>query len=145
MRRGIVLAALVATLGSLAAVTPAFADQASPTWNCRASVAELFGSTPQPRFEPLVANGDGTTGADRPACADDREGLPAIDSPDGSPFTVHLQGPFSATALTPPFAAARDQAAYAGTKASDISVSTPDGQLTVTATALRAEAGASCV
>src|SRR3954447_10426927 len=112
MRRGTPLGALVTIIGLLAAAAPALADQSAPTWNCRASVAELFGSTPQPRFEPLVANGDGTTGADRPACADDREGLPAIDSPDGSPFTVHLQGPFSATALTPPFAAARDQAAY---------------------------------
>src|SRR3954454_468901 len=122
MRRGIVLAALVATLGSLAAVTPAFADQASPTWNCRASVAELFGTAPQPRFEPLVANGDGTTGGDRASCAADREGMPAIDSPAGSPLNIHVQGPYSATALTPAFGSSTDQAAYAGTKAADISV-----------------------
>src|SRR4051794_30719693 len=145
MRRGTPLGALVTIIGLLAAAAPALADQSAPTWNCRASVAELFGSTPQPRFEPLVANGDGTTGGDRPACATDREGMPAFGSPDGSPLTVNVQGPYSTTAVAPALGAARDQAAYAGTKTADVSVSTPDGQLTVTATALRAEAAASCV
>src|SRR4051794_3413209 len=106
MRRGAPLGMLVASVVSLAAAAPAFADQSAPTWNCRSSVTELFGSTPQPRFEPLVANGDGTTGGDRPSCADDREGLPAFDSPDGSPLTVHVQGPFSATSVAPALGAA---------------------------------------
>src|SRR3954452_10103562 len=98
MRRGALAGAMLSLMG--AAWTPlAMADQSAPTWNCRSSVTELFGSTPQPRFEPLVANGDGTTGGDRPSCADDREGLPAFDSPDGSPLTVHVQGPFSATSV----------------------------------------------
>src|SRR3954454_9282283 len=132
MRRGIVLAALVATLGSLAAVTPAFADQASPVWNCRASVVELFGATPQPRFEPLVANGDGTTGGDRASCSDDREGAPELAAPDGAPFAGHVQLPYSITALSPALGAARDQAAYAGTKAADVALGSTDGQLTIT-------------
>src|SRR4051812_21936289 len=100
MRRGAPLGALVAITVSLAAAAPAFADQWAPTWNCRSSVTELFGATPQPRFEPLVANGDGTTGADRPSCADDREGMPAFDSPAGSPFNVHVQAPFSVTSVS---------------------------------------------
>lgn len=145
MRRGALYGALIAVFGSLAIAVPAVADVAAPTWNCRASVAALFGSTPQPRLEPLVANGDGTTGTDRPACADDREGLPSFDSPAGSPLTLHAQGPFSATSITPAIAAARDQAAYAGTFATNVAVGTSDGQVNVSATAVRAEAAASCV
>lgn len=143
MRRGTLVGAMVAVLAALA--SPALADQSTPTWNCRASALQLFGSTPQPRFEPLVANGDGTTGADRPSCADDREGAPEQTAPAGAPFTGHLQAPFSVTSLTPALAAAHDQAAYAGTKANDVALASPDGQLTFTATALRAEAVASCV
>ncbi|MDX6664377.1 MAG: hypothetical protein QOG68_583 [Solirubrobacteraceae bacterium] len=144
MRRGTLVGAVIGVVVAMPAAT-AQADQSAPTWNCRSTVFALFGSTPQPRLEPLVANGDGTTGGDRPACADDREGLPAVDSPAGSPLGVHVQGAFAATSLTPAIAAARDQTAYAGTKAADVSVGTTDGQLTVTATAVRAEAAASCV
>src|SRR3954452_13311343 len=143
MRRGTLAGVAVAVAAVLA--PPALADQSAPTWNCRASALQLFGSTPEPRFEPLVANGDGTTGADRPSCAADREGAPELAAPDGAPFTGHLRAPFSVTALTPALGAARDQAAYAGTKATDVALASPDGQLTFTATALRAEAVASCV
>src|SRR3954452_6982125 len=143
MRRGTLAGVAVAVAAVLA--PPALADQSAPTWNCRASALQLFGSTPEPRFEPLVANGDGTTGADRPSCAADREGAPELAAPDGAPFTGHLRAPFSVTALTPALGAARDQAAYAGTKATDVALASPDGQLTLTATALRAEAVASCV
>jgi hypothetical protein len=143
MRRGTLVGATLAVLAVLA--PPAFADQSAPTWNCRASALQLFGSTPEPRFEPLVANGDGTTGADRPACAADREGAPELAAPDGAPFTGHIQAPYSVTSLTPALGAARDQAAYAGTKAADVALASPDGSLTFTATAVRAEAVASCV
>src|SRR3954466_10876087 len=126
MRRG-ALAGAMLSLITAAFAPPAVADESAPVWNCRASVVELFGATAQPRFEPLVANGDGTTGGDRPACATDREGMPAFGSPDGSPLTVNVQGPYSTTAVAPALGAARDQAAYAGTKTADVSVSTPDG------------------
>src|SRR3954447_23684251 len=145
MRRGTLVGATLGVLAMLLPAATALADQSAPTWNCRASALQLFGSTPEPRFEPLVANGDGTTGADRPSCADDREGAPELAAPDGAPFTGSLQAPFSVTTLTPALAAARDQAAYAGTKATNVSMASPDGSLTFTATALRAEAVASCV
>src|SRR3954469_19543504 len=145
MRRGSLTGGALVVLAVLTPpASTAAAAQTEPAWNCRASVVALYGSTPQPRFEPLVANGDGTTGADRPACAEDREGAPELAAPDGAPFTGHVQTPFSVTALTQPLGAARDQAAYSGTRAADVSFATPDGQLTITATALRAEAAANC-
>ena len=145
MRRGLLAGATLIVLAGLVGAAPAAAAESGPTWNCRASVVELYGATAEPRFEPLVANGDGTTGDDRPSCADDREGAPVLAAPDGAPFAGSIQGPFSLTALSPPAAAARDQAAYAGTRAGEISFATPDGQLTFSATALRAEAAVHCV
>lgn len=144
MRRGTLFGALLSVV-AVHPTAPALADQSAPTWNCRASVLQLHGKDASPRLEPLVANGDGSTGADRPACADDNAGLPVLSSPPGSPLTVSVQGPFAATALSPDTGAAREQAAAAATTAADVAVSTPKGELTITAKALRSQAGASCV
>jgi hypothetical protein len=146
LRRGPLYGALLGTLVALPA-TPGLADESAPNWNCRASVLQSFEATEleTPRFEPLVANGDGTAGTDRAACADDSAGLPVVSSPGESPLTVSAQEPFAATALNPDTGAARDQAAAAVTTAKDVTVSTPGGEVTITATALRAQAGAQCV
>lgn len=137
--RGALLAA-----AALVGAAPAHADQAT-NWNCRASALALSGAKPEPRFEPLVANGNGDTGADRPACAEDRGGAPELSTAPDAQTKVRVQGPFAATSVRPAIAAARDQFVYAGTKAADVSVATPGNQLVVTAQAIRAEAGARCV
>lgn len=144
MSREFRLAALVATAltSAFAAAAPAAADTSAPTWNCRASVVQLFGASPEPRFEPLVAHGDGTTGADRASCADDQAGMPSVDGGAGS---FHAQGPFAATDVTPDIAATRDQTATAGSTTADVVLKSPDGAHSLTIRALYSQAKARCV
>lgn len=141
MRRGTLFGALIGTLAACSAA-PALADQTAPNWNCRASVLQVFGTTAEPRLEPLVANGDGTTGADRATCADDNAGLPVLDSPDGS---LHVETVAAATRIAPVPGAARDQTVRSAATLSNAQFSTPGGELTISARLINAGAEARCV
>jgi hypothetical protein len=143
VRKGTLFGALLGALAITA--TPALADQSAPTWNCRASLLQVFGETPEPRLEPLVANGNSTDGSDRAFCADDNAGMPELKSPAQSPLNVTAQEPMAVTTIDPDTAAARDQKATAGTKSHDVAVSTPGGELTISARQIQSSATASCV
>jgi hypothetical protein len=129
-----------ALTGVLLAATPAAADDTTPSWNCRASVLQVFGSAAEPRLEPLVANGDGSTGAMRPQCADDDAGLPTIDE-NG----LFLHAVAAATRLTPPTGASRDQTASAGATVAEARFATPGNELVIEARTIQAGATARCV
>jgi len=137
------LAAGAALAGALwpAAAT---ADTPSAAWQCRASVVREV--SPLQRFEPLVANGDPSTGGDRPACAPDFEGIPVFDGTASfAPARVRLAEPNATTAATPATAEPRDQSVSATAYADEAVVDLGGGSLEVTATDLRAEATGRCV
>lgn len=135
LRRGTLLGALI---GLAWTAVPATA-QTTTSWNCRASVLQIFGSSQQ-RFEPLVANGDGSTGALRAQCADDDAGMPEIRQSG-----VELRAVSASTRLAPPGSPARDQTAAAAARVTDARLTTSGNQLVIEAKAIQAGAKASCV
>lgn len=131
---GVGLAVLTTTSPSAASA------QDSADWNCRASVARVdLGD--QQRIEPLVANGSSDRSApDRPRCADDDARTGSIAGP---PLTQ--VNPFAATSRDPDTGPVAAQQVRAETGADSTTFATPDGQLSVSAAAIRAQASARCV
>ena len=139
MRRGSLFGALLTTLVATMA-TPAAAQDTTSSWNCRASVLQIAGTAADPRFEPLVANGASSGEPARPQCADDNAGLPELV---GDGYDVRTLG--VATSVTPNPGAARDQTARAAARIAEAALASPNGELTISATAIKADAAASCV
>ena len=140
---------MLAALGAFAALVPtAGADTTLPVWTCRASAAyvELAPLLGTQRAEPVLANGfpDRVT-PDRAQCAGDATGVQDIAIPAGpaAPL-ITLNAASASTTITPEIAAARDQAVTADAAIVGGTRITLPG-LDVQATAVAAEANASCV
>lgn len=120
---------------ALAGMAQSAAAAPGPSWNCRASAGYTTGVLP--RNEPLVANGDGTTGADREFCVTDDAGPTPINT-GGLSFTSARAS--TSIASVPP----ANQFPSSDTTAENLSILGPSGAL-VGASRVTANATASCV
>ena len=140
---------VLATLSVFAAVTPqASADTSLPTWTCRASAAyvELNPLLQEQRVEPVLANGFADrNNPDTDFCANADTGVQDIDLlPTANVPLLTLQSAFATTSITPSFAAARDQTAFAnGGVLEPLEINL--GGLNIVANAITADATGTCV
>lgn len=133
---------LAATTVAVASAAPASAE-AEPTWKCRAS-AGYVALPGQDRIEPFVANGNPNTtqgSPDRDRCADDQAQLTG----DRTTGPLTQSNPFARTEIEPDDGSTAAQTVSAEARADLTTIRSPDGGFTLSAEAIRAQAGARCV
>jgi hypothetical protein len=121
------------------------ANGVQPHWSCRASSAYVNAvGGPQPaHVEPVVANGNGTTGADADQCQTDASGFPnptAVIGTDPKQGQVTEDAPFAKTDIKSDFTFKQAPAASAGVEHVKLEGSGHSLEATVT----RADASGIC-